>query len=565
MQKSLLSVSLVLTFLFLGNPLFTQVTNKGWFSKTHSVDSLAGFDEEYYRQIAIEEELSAEAAERFVALQKRVYIDLKYQLKAYFEEPIDPNSEEYQQKLKEQTLNPPIDGKLIGGGNVVNAAPCVNEGFESNNMSGWNYSAGVNVNSYAYPATPNPVTYPSSSLQIVNTPTTDPIIGAIANSPFSGNKVVKISDSSPNGRLQKINQTFPVTSSNFLYEFAYQAVSLQSPHTCSQQPYMRVLLKDFVGNILSCPNFTFATPNPTAVCSTTGITTWSLSGGVYRNPTWQKYSIDLTSYINSTITVEVILSDCVPTGHYMYTYFDSNCSELGITLNGTTFISAPSVTVNVAAQCATTATLTAPSGLGPYLWNGPAGSGIVNNTNQTISNTVAGDYTLSMNPPGSCLPIVRVIKLSFPPPTTITASPSATICTSGSNTVTTLSAFGAASYTWQPGGQTLNIVNVSPTVTTIYTLTARTGTCAGEYTFQVTVAPNPNLVVLSSNLSLCPGQTATLSASGANSYSWAPVGLTGSMVAITQTATTTYTTIGTSTDGCISTQRLASVATYDHR
>ncbi|MBL7901096.1 MAG: gliding motility-associated C-terminal domain-containing protein [Bacteroidia bacterium] len=561
MQKSLLSFSLFLALLFLGNPLFTQVTSKGWFSKAHSVDSLAGFDEKYYRQIAVEEELSADAIEQFITLQKRVFIDLKYQLKAYFEEPIDPNSEEYKQKVKDQMLNPLIEGKHIGGGNVVNAAPCVNEGFELSNMTGWNYSAGVNVNSYAYPATPNVVTYPSSSLQIVTTPTTDPIIGAISNSPFSGNKVVKISDSSPNGRVQKIDQTFPVTSTNFLYEFAYQAISLQSPHTCSQQPYMRVVLKDFVGNILSCPNFTFATPNPTAVCSTTGITTWSLSGGVYRNPTWQKYSIDLTSYINSTITVEVFLSDCVPTGHYMYAYFDSNCSELGITLNGTTFISAPSVTVNVAAQCATTATLTAPSGLGPYLWNGPAGSGIISNTNQTISNTVAGDYTLSMNPPGSCLPIVRVIKLSFPPPTTITASPSSTICTSGSNTVTTLSAFGAASYTWQPGGQTLNIINVSPTVTTIYTLTARTGTCVGEYTFQVTVAPNPNLVVLSSNLSLCPGQTATLSASGANTYSWLPPNITGSLVTVTQTSTTTYTTIGTSTDGCISTATTAIVQT----
>jgi gliding motility-associated-like protein len=562
MSKSLHTAAIILVFLFFcESSLFSQNKFKNFFSKANSVDSLAGFDEEYYKSVALEEGLSQVASKEFIALQKRVYIDLKYNLKQYFEEPIDPNSEAYRQKINNQLANPSITGKLIGGGNVVNTAPCVNEDFELNNMSGWSFSAGTNLNSFAYPATPNPVTFPSSSLQIITTPTTDPIIGAIANSPFTGNKVVRISDSSPNGSVQKINQTFPVTSSNFLYEFAYQAVSLQSPHTCSQQPYMRVVLKDFVGNILSCPNFTFASPNPTAVCSTTGITTWSLSGGVYRNPTWQKYSIDLTSYINSTITVEVILSDCVPTGHYMYAYFDSNCSQLAVTLNNTLNIPAPNPTVNVSAQCATTATLGAPGGLGPYLWNGPAGSGITSNTNQTIATTVAGDYTLSMNPPGSCLPIVRVVKLNFPPPTTITASPSPTICASGTNTQVTLSAFGAASYTWQPGNLVLNIVNVSPTVTTIYTITARTGTCVGDYTFQVNVSPDPVVNVLSSNLSVCPGQTATLTASGANTYSWLPVGLTGSLVTLTQTATTTYTTIGTSTAGCVSSATTAIVST----
>jgi len=567
MQKSLLSISLVLTFLFLGNPLFTQVTNKGWFSKTHSVDSLAGFDEEYFKQMAKEEGLYGDAYITFFNLQKRVYIDMKYNLKHYFETPVDRESIDYS-KAPLYPVNP--NGKGIGGNNVVNAAPCVNEGFEMGNITGWTPSRGNNTppasGSCLYPTTPLVMAYPSVSLQVVTTPTIDPIIGAIANSPFTGNKVLRINDNFASGAADvvRVSQTFPVTSANFLYEFAYQSV-MATAHPCCQQTYMRVSLRDFVGNLLACPLFTFAPPPPSGpICSSPGIAWTNTTSGGYNvayNPAWQKYSIDLTSYINSTVTIEVTVADCSPTGHWGYAYFDSNCGQLGITLNNTLTIPAPSPTVNVSAACATTATLTAPGGLGPYLWNGPAGSGIISNTNQTISNTVAGDYTLSMNPPGSCLPIVRVVKLSFPPPTTITASPSATICTSGTNTQVTLSAFGAASYTWQPGGQVLNIINVSPTVTTIYTLTARTGTCVGEYTFQVTVAPNPNLVVLSSNLSLCPGQTATLSASGANTYSWAPVGLTGSLVAVTQTATTTYTAIGTSTDGCISTATTAIVQT----
>ncbi|HQQ95342.1 MAG TPA: hypothetical protein PLQ93_12355, partial [Bacteroidia bacterium] len=566
MRHFRLHLPVLITLFLLGNTVLAQENNRGIFSKIFPGDSLAGFNEDEFKQMAREEGLYGDAYLHFIELRKRFYIDTKYGLKEYFQNPVDPNSEEYKEMIKNAVANPFLNGKIIGGGNAINVAPCVNEGFELNNMTGWTYSVGTNFNSYAYPVTSNSVAFPSNTVMIVPTPTTDAIIGGIPNSPFSGSKVLKLGDSSPNGSLVKIAQTFPVNSNNFLYEFAYLAVSgYSAPHTCSQQPYMRVILKDFVGNILPCPNFTFATPNPTAVCSTTGITTW-VSGGsgggqYYYNPSWQKYSIDLTSYISSTVTIEVIVSDCVPTGHFMYAYFDSNCSALGVTLNNTVTIPAPTSTVNVAGQCAQVATLSAPGGLGPYIWNGPPLSGITNNTNQTISASIAGDYTLSMNPPGSCLPIVRVVKMSFPPPTTITASPSATICTSGSNTITTLSAVGAAQYTWMPGGSTATSIAFSPTTTTIYTLTARTGTCVGDYTFQVTVAPNPNLVVLSSNLSLCPGQTATLTGSGASTYSWAPVGLTGSLVTVTQTATTTYTTIGTSSDGCVSTATTAIVQT----
>lgn len=56
---------------------------------------------------------------------------------------------------------------------------------------------------------------------------------------------------------------------------------------------------------------------------------------------------------------------------------------------------------------------------------------------------------------------------------------------------------------------------------------------------------------------ICKGETATLSVSGANSYNWAPnsglSGTTGSTVSATPTANTTYTVIGDAGGGCIST------------
>ncbi len=388
-------------------------------------------------------------------------------------------------------------------------------------------------------------------LAMMTTPFIDPVIGVVPNSPFTGNKVVKMNDNIVTGgnNVIRLSQTFPVTSANFLYEFAYMAV-MNGVHGCCDQPFMYVRVRDCIGILQTCPIFSI-TP-PSAGCPGTGPTTWSVNSNNPPdkfNTSWQKYSIDLTPFINSCVSIEVTVGDCAFLGHYAYAYFDSNCSDFGITVNNSTVFPAPTLTVNVQAPCATTATLSAPGGLNPYVWNGPPLSAIVNNTNQTISTPVAGDYTLSMNPVGACNPVTRIVRLAFVPPLGAFATPTS-ICSAGSNTVSVLTATGATNYTWStvPVSNS-STVAVSPTATTVYTITGNTSTCTVSQTLQVVVNGNPTIAVNSSSNVLCSGGSVTLTASGATTYTWLPGSLTGSLVVVSPTASTNYTVLG-SNSGC---------------
>lgn len=127
---------------------------------------------------------------------------------------------------------------------------------------------------------------------------------------------------------------------------------------------------------------------------------------------------------------------------------------------------------------------------------------------------------------------------------TPTTSGNAFICQGGT---AKLWASGATSYTWMPGNQTADTIYVSPLATTDYTLTAQTGTCVATATVTVIVITNPTITV--NNAQICIGASATLTASGATTYSWSPAsGLSatsGSTVIANPSSTTVYTVIGT--------------------
>lgn len=71
-------------------------------------------------------------------------------------------------------------------------------------------------------------------------------------------------------------------------------------------------------------------------------------------------------------------------------------------------------------------------------------------------------------------------------------------------------------------------------------------------TTSVTVNPNPTLAVVSNSTLICSGQTATLSVSGANTYSW-NTGATTASISISPTITTTYSIQGINTSSCMNT------------
>jgi pimeloyl-ACP methyl ester carboxylesterase len=131
---------------------------------------------------------------------------------------------------------------------------------------------------------------------------------------------------------------------------------------------------------------------------------------------------------------------------------------------------------------------------------------------------------------------------------TVTISGASAVCPGGSMTLT---ASGANTYTWTGGIQ--NGIAFVPSSSQVYSVTASTAAgCSKTFTVAVTVNPNPVISVASSASVLCTGQAATLTASGASSYTWA-AGPATSINVVTPASNTTYTVTGTDANGCSTT------------
>jgi hypothetical protein len=122
---------------------------------------------------------------------------------------------------------------------------------------------------------------------------------------------------------------------------------------------------------------------------------------------------------------------------------------------------------------------------------------------------------------------------------------SGSICASKSFT---MNPSGANSYTYSSGSSI-----VSPTTNTTYTVTGASALgCVSQATVAVSVVALPTLTLSSTSTVICSGETATLSVSGAVSYTWNTSSTTVAII-ISPTVTTNYTVTGTSAQGCSNT------------
>ncbi len=139
-----------------------------------------------------------------------------------------------------------------------------------------------------------------------------------------------------------------------------------------------------------------------------------------------------------------------------------------------------------------------------------------------------------------------------------------TLCT---GTSATLSATEATTYSWSTGATSSSIV-VSPTATTVYSVTGTTGSCVGtpaSYTLNVL----PASLTLGSNLNLTCKQKAPFSvavAPSATSVTWSPATNLSSSSVLTPTVTgasgTTIYTINVSlNNGCVKTGTISATTT----
>lgn len=141
------------------------------------------------------------------------------------------------------------------------------------------------------------------------------------------------------------------------------------------------------------------------------------------------------------------------------------------------------------------------------------------------------------------------INISLNGGTYINSPSSQTLCIGGS---ITLQAFSANTFTWSPGGSNSSSIIVNSPGNYYVSTSNPYNTCtSSSSTISVISGTNtiPNLTLTTSTSSLCSGQTATLNAAGASTYTW-NTGSTLANIAVTPANTATYTATGTSSNGC---------------
>jgi len=116
-----------------------------------------------------------------------------------------------------------------------------------------------------------------------------------------------------------------------------------------------------------------------------------------------------------------------------------------------------------------------------------------------------------------------------------------------------LTASGANSYTWSSGPNTAN-ATVTPNGNLTYTVFGSNIVgCVGASVKSITVDPLPVINITPSTQSICVTEVATITASGANTYTWNPSNFNAATFTLTPNANNVYTAVCTGSNNCVGT------------
>lgn len=234
-------------------------------------------------------------------------------------------------------------------------------------------------------------------------------------------------------------------------------------------------------------------------------------------------------------TASILVS---PSSTTVYTVTGTSAAGCAKTTTASVTVgSAPAISVSSQTICTGAQAILSASGVSTYSWSsGP------NTASYSVSPASTTVYTVSGTLTGCAVTAVQTATV------TVNALPSvsvnnATVC-AGGNVV--LTASGAAGYSWSTGA-TGSSVSVTPTASTVYVVTGTSASsCVNTATSAVTVTSAPFISV--SSVSVCAGSTASLSASGVNTYTW-NTGASTPGLSVSPSATTVYTVSG-NLSGC---------------
>ncbi len=255
-----------------------------------------------------------------------------------------------------------------------------------------------------------------------------------------------------------------------------------------------------------------------------GADSYNWNGG----PSIANYTVTPTGTTNYSVT-GTSLNGC------------TNASVITISVNATPTVSIMSNTTTI---CSGDSVYLTANGADSYIWN----SGNLN-ANYTVTPTGTSNYSVTGTLLNGCSN-ASVITI------TINATPTVSI---GSNTLTlcsgetlSLTANGADLYTWQDNS-TNQTYTTSPLSGMSYSVTGESlNGCFNIAMITVTVNTTPTVSISSNTLTLCAGETLSLTANGASTYTWQD-NSTNQTYTATPSSSTSYSITGASLNGCSNT------------
>jgi Zn-dependent metalloprotease len=266
----------------------------------------------------------------------------------------------------------------------------------------------------------------------------------------------------------------------------------------------------------------------------------SAAPALYRNNSGPSYPYDISDVV--TITSSTAGND------YYYFFYDWEVQKPGCVTARTevtaTINAMPSVSIfgdNSVCEGSSVELTTSSSDADSFSWSTGA-------TSENVTVNPTQETTYSVTATNSCGDATDQITVTIDPLPTISASADQEICEGESVQLTSSS---NESVVWQPGGETTESISVSPASDAIYIVSATNNCGTASEDVEVVVNPLPNANA-GQDQTICEEETATLTASGGDSYVW-DTQETTSEIEVEPSGNTNYSVTVTDANGCVAT------------
>jgi len=261
-------------------------------------------------------------------------------------------------------------------------------------------------------------------------------------------------------------------------------------------------------------------------------------------------AIGATSYTwsNSSNNNSIVVSPTTSTCYSISATNTNGC--VGSTLSCVNVSALPNVTVTPTINaCIGAGVLNIfANGASSYTWY-PLN--ITNTTGLLPLSTTLSSACYTVVGSNACGTSSAVMCTNMIPTTTLSIIGSPTMC--GSSAFASYTALGASNFTWFTASGTISNQSVCliQNNTCYNVIGSGSNVCnANTGTICVSSLPGPSISIISSSNSICSGNSITLTASGANSFTWQNNGSTSHSIVVNPVASTVYTVIGVNSIGC---------------